>query len=125
MSLWRLAIVLTVAVPFATATQADDTAAPLTTGAITAEVAPTAVLIEVRAKLAERPAMTEPLDTKDKEALDQAAITEFYAARGGKTLWMTDTAITPKARALTGELKNADAYPTAFLTAMAAPRQPR
>lgn len=114
MSLWRLAIVLTVAVPLATATQANeqptDMAAPLTTGAITAENEPTAVLIEVRAKLAERPAMTEPLDTKDKDALDQAAIAEFYAARGGKTLWMTDTAVTSKARALIGEIKNADAY---------------
>ena len=111
MSLWRLAIVLTVAVPLATTTKADDTADPLTTGAITAEnSAPTAVLIEVRAKLAERPAMTEPLDTKDKEALDGAAIAEFYAARGGKTLWMTDTAVTSKARALIGEIKNADAY---------------
>lgn len=110
MSFWRLAIVLTAAVPLATATQANDTSAPLTTGAITAEEpAPSAVLIEVRSKLAERPAASAP-DVKDKEALDQSTIAEFYAARGGKTLWTTDTAITPKARALIGEIKNADAY---------------
>jgi len=89
---------------------ADETAAPNTTGAIAAdEPAPTAVLVEVRSKLSERPVSATP-DAKDKEALDQAAIAEFYAARGGKTLWMTDTAITPKARTLVAEIKNADAY---------------
>ena len=110
MSLWRLAFVLTAAVPLATATLADDPVAPLTTGAIAAnDPTPTAVLIEVRSKLAERPIKNAP-DTKDKEALDLAAIAEFYAARGGKTLWTTDTAITPKARALIDEIKNADSY---------------
>nr|HPG89535.1 L,D-transpeptidase [Hyphomicrobium sp.] len=111
MSLWRLAFILAIAVPAMTAAViADETAAPNTTGAIAAdEPAPTAVLVEVRSKLSERPVSATP-DAKDKEALDQAAIAEFYAARGGKTLWMTDTAITPKARTLVAEIKNADAY---------------
>ena len=111
MSLWRFAIVLTAAASLATQTEANDTAQPLTTGAITAEEpAPTAVLIEVRSKLSERPAPTEPADVKDKEALDQSTIADFYAARGGKTLWTTDTALTPKARTLISEINNADAY---------------
>lgn len=115
MNLRHFAFCLTVALSATSfGAQANDAAAPITTGittgAVTAEEpAPTAVLIEVRSKLSERSAQITS-ETKDREALDQAAITEFYAARGGKTLWMTDTAILPKALALIAEIKNADAY---------------
>lgn len=110
MSLLRLAICLAVVWPATMTARADNAAPALTTGAIAAnEPAHSAVLSEVRSKLAERPAVTVP-DVKDKEALDQAAIAEFYAARDSKTLWMTDTGFTPKARALIAEIKNADSY---------------
>lgn len=115
MSLWRLALFFAASLPvLVAAAHANDAAAPATTpattGAINADVpVPSAVLIEVRSKLLERPTTGTP-DAKDKEAVDQAAITEFYAARDGKALWMTDTAFTPKARALISEINNAEAY---------------
>jgi L,D-transpeptidase YcbB len=90
---------------------ADDQA-PLTTGAISAASAPataahspSAVVIEMRAKLA-----ALPTPQAEKEIADQTALTAFYAARDGAGLWMTDTSVTPKALALMTEIKNADAY---------------
>ncbi|NOT72681.1 MAG: L,D-transpeptidase family protein [Hyphomicrobium sp.] len=96
------------------AASADDAAtpvtSPVTTGAITGAInkdtpAPSAVLIELRSKLASLPA-----GLADKERADQEALAAFYAAREGVGLWMTGTGFTPKARALISEIKNANAY---------------
>lgn len=108
---WRLALVLTVAIlAISPAAQANGFAPASATSAASAqEPAPSAVLIEVRAIVGERPLTATP-DSKDKEAADQAAIAEFYTANDSKMLWMSDTAALPKARALITELKNADAY---------------
>ncbi|MEQ1671014.1 MAG: L,D-transpeptidase family protein [Hyphomicrobium sp.] len=96
------------------AASADDAAtpvtSPVTTGAITGAInkdtpAPSAVLIELRSKLA-----SLPPGLADKERADQEALAAFYAAREGAGLWMTGTGFTPKARALISEIKNANAY---------------
>lgn len=93
-------------------TRANDAATPLTTGAIStvaapAETAPapSAVVIELRSKLTRLPS-----GLAEKELADQTALADFYATRDGAGLWMTDTGLTAKARALIAEIKNADAY---------------
>ena len=97
--------------------------APVTTGTLTPTIAApanvtsdsvapdsvapgaSAVIVELRAKLA-----TAPSDMAEKERADHTALTDFYAARNGAGLWVTGTGFTAKARALVNEIKNADAY---------------
>jgi murein L,D-transpeptidase YcbB/YkuD len=63
------------------------------------------VLAVVRTKLAaEQPAEEEHARN------DQTALTDFYAARHGEGLWVTASGIKPEAKALAGELANANAY---------------
>ncbi len=90
-----------------TASPAATTAAPNTseTAAAPSATPDDPVLALVRTKLAaEEPA-------KDEHARnDQIALTEFYATRHGKGLWVTASGIKPEAKALAGELANANSY---------------
>ncbi|MEQ1653311.1 MAG: L,D-transpeptidase family protein [Hyphomicrobium sp.] len=92
--------------------RAEDAAAPLTTGAISTVAAPvdtapapSAVVNELRSKLARL-----PTGLAEKEHADQTALAAFYATREGAGLWTTDTGLTHKARALIAEIMNAYAY---------------
>ena len=51
-----------------------------------------------------------PGNLAEKELADLTALTDFYAARKGAALWVTDTGFSAKARALAAEIKNAGAY---------------
>lgn len=46
----------------------------------------------------------------EREKMDQAALTEFYAARHGEGLWVTASGLRPETKALITEIENANAY---------------
>jgi L,D-transpeptidase YcbB len=73
------------------------------TAAATATLSP--MIVELRSMLA-----TAPAGAAEKELADQTALSEFYAARKGPGIWLTETGFTARARALVKEIKNADAY---------------
>ena len=73
--------------------------------ALSAQAELSGIVSGVRSKLADVPS-----GLAEKELADRNALAEFYAARTGGSLWVTETGYTAKARALVTELKNADAY---------------
>jgi murein L,D-transpeptidase YcbB/YkuD len=63
------------------------------------------VLGAVRTKLVAAEAADD-----EREKMDQAALTEFYAARHGEGLWVTASGLKPEAKTLATEIENANAY---------------
>ena len=96
----------------ATAAQPETTpeVTPEATPAPETAAAPTAtpddpVLGVARSKLAATKASDD-----EREKMDQAALTEFYAARHREGLWVTASGLKPETKALITEIENADAY---------------
>jgi L,D-transpeptidase YcbB len=93
------------------APSSTNTTGAATSGTVTPTMAtpdaatPSPMIAELRSMLA-----TAPAGLAEKELADQTALSEFYAARTGPGLWVTETGFTTKARALVNEIKNADAY---------------
>ena len=111
-----LAVALSLTAPSVLA----DEPAPITTGAINtgaiskdatpADAPPSAVISELRTKLSGQPQGLAHQGLAEKELADQTALAAFYAGSNAQGLWVTDSGLTAKARALISELKNADAY---------------
>ncbi len=80
------------------ATSTPDAVAP-------AAAADDPVLGVARSKLAAAKASDE-----EREKMDQAALTEFYAARHGDGLWVTASGLKPETKSLITEIENANAY---------------
>ncbi|MFA7306764.1 MAG: L,D-transpeptidase family protein [Hyphomicrobium sp.] len=94
----------------AQATAAQPEANPEATPAPETAAAPTAtpddpVLGVTRSKLAATKASDD-----EREKMDQAALTEFYAARHREGLWVTASGLKPETKALITEIENANAY---------------
>lgn len=96
----------------ATAAQPETTpeVTPEATPAPETAAAPTAtpddpVLGVARSKLAATKASDD-----EREKMDQAALTEFYAARHREGLWVTASGLKPETKALITEIENANAY---------------
>jgi murein L,D-transpeptidase YcbB/YkuD len=103
----RLILLLSAALLLApVAARAEDAPPEVTTSNIASEApAQGSVISGLREKLAEI-----PTGLAEKELADRTALSEFYAARNGAGLWVTDSGFTAKARALVSEIKTADAY---------------
>ena len=96
----------------ATAAQPETTpeVTPEATPAPETAAAPTAtpddpVLGVARSKLAATKASDD-----EREKMDQAALTEFYAAQHREGLWVTASGLKPETKALITEIENANAY---------------
>lgn len=90
--------------------EANPEATPEATPAPETAAAPTAtpddpVLGVARSKLAATKASDD-----EREKMDQAALTEFYAARHREGLWVTASGLKPETKALITEIENANAY---------------
>lgn len=94
----------------AQATAAQPETTPEATPAPETAAAPTAtpddpVLGVARSKLAATKASDD-----EREKMDQAALTEFYAAQHREGLWVTASGLKPETKALITEIENANAY---------------
>ena len=106
MTTLRFCLVLAAAVVAGNAARADETKLEVTTSAIASEATePGPILTDLKEKLA-----AIPPSLPEKELADRTALTDFYAARNGAALWMTETGFNGRARALAIEIKNAGAY---------------
>ncbi len=110
MNCWRKVLLGAALVAFnAGAVCAEETSAGSTTPAIPAAApqaqAVSAIVVEARSRLS-----VAQSGLSDKEQAERTALAEFYAARSGPALWMSETGFNAKTKLLVSEIKNANVY---------------